>query len=135
MNVLFLCTGNSCRSQMAEAFGRRYEIHGHRVFSAGTSPHGINPRTTQSMAECGFDISDQESNDITDIPVEELDLVVSMCGHAEENIPDELAGIKREHWPLSDPAAAEGDESEVMITFAEIRDDIRKRVDTLLGTD
>ncbi len=133
MNVLFLCTGNSCRSQMAEAFGHELEAEGHRVFSAGTNPQGINPRTVTSMAECGLDISKQESNHVNDVPLQELDLVVSMCSHAEENLPASLEGIKRVHWPLPDPADAEGNEEAVLASFAKIRNDIRDRVQQLLG--
>ncbi|MFT7616501.1 MAG: arsenate reductase [Planctomycetota bacterium] len=134
MKVLFLCTGNSCRSQMAEGFGRALMAKGHRVFSAGTDPQGINPRTIVSMAECGIDIAEQESNNVNEIPISELDLVVSMCGHAQENYPDELADVEHIHWPLPDPADASGDEEEIMRSFAEIRNDIRNRVEELLNS-
>ncbi len=133
MNVLFLCTGNSCRSQMAEAFGKKYLDQGHHVFSAGTAPQGINPRTIVSMDDCGVDIRDQASNKVSDVPLAELDLVVSMCSHAEENLPLELSNIKRVHWPLPDPAEAGGDEEEILESFARIRDEIKERVDLLLG--
>ena len=134
MNVLFLCTGNSCRSQMAEGFARTFREHGHVAYSAGTSPQGVNPRTIVSMAECGIDIECQESTHVHDIPIAELDLVVSMCGHAQDHYPEELAGVKHVHWPLPDPADAEGDEDEIMRSFAEIRNDIRERVEELLNS-
>ena len=131
MKVLFLCTGNSCRSQIAEAFGKELEKDGHRVFSAGTNPQGINPLTFKTMSEVGFDLLGQHSKNTDEVPVEELDLVVSMCGHAEDNIPQELMAIPRVHWPLEDPADAVGVDAEKLKSFARIRDDIKSRVESL----
>ena len=133
MNILFLCTGNSCRSQIAEAFGRQHEHRGHRIFSAGTDPQGVHPRTLTTLTECNVDASSQESKDISAIPVGELDLVISLCSSAIEHFPPELAGIAHEHWPLEDPAAVSGDEDNLRCEFARIRDDIHARVDRLLG--
>ena len=133
MNVLFLCTGNSCRSQIAEAFGRRYVATGHRVWSAGISPQGINPRTMETMEEVGVSLDDQHSKDLDEVPVAELDLVVTLCGHAEENLPTQLEAIRREHWDLEDPADAKGDHESVKGVFRATRIDIEDRISQLFS--
>ena len=133
MNVLFLCTGNSCRSQIAEAFGRRYQRSGHRVWSAGINPQGINPRTTETMQEIGVSLEEQFSKDLEDVPVADLDLVVTLCGHADENLPEELASIRRVHWDLEDPADAAGTDEAVQGVFREARQDIEGRVERLFS--
>lgn len=133
MNVLFLCTGNSCRSQIAEAYGRRFQKAGHRVWSAGTSPHGINPRTVEVLEEAGLSLESHHSKDVEEVPVDSLDLVITLCGHADENIPQSLESIPREHWDLEDPAAATGDDGAVLEVFRESRADIERRVSALFA--
>jgi len=134
MNILFLCTGNSCRSQMAEGWARNL-LQGpsdYQVQSAGIEAHGKNPRAIAVMADAGVDISAQESTRLTDAMLEQADLVVTVCGHADENCPLLPPGTKKVHWPLSDPAKATGTEEEIMQIFRTSRDEIRGRVMGLL---
>ncbi len=131
-HLLFLCTGNSCRSQMCEGFARRMAPEGLEVRSAGIEAHGKNPRAIAVMAEAGMDISGQESTTLTDEMLEWADLVVTVCGHADEHCPVLPPGTRKIHWPLEDPAKAEGSEEEVMAVFRASRDDIRGRVTALL---
>jgi len=135
-NLLFLCTGNSCRSQMAEGWAREYiRKHGLgnlQVLSAGIEAHGKNPRAIAVMQEVGVDISKQESTRLTDEMLEHVDLVVTVCGHADENCPALPAATRKIHWALEDPAKAEGTEHQIMQIFRESRDDIHCRVDELL---
>jgi len=134
---MFLCTGNSCRSQMAEGWartlGERNGEHWLEVQSAGIEAHGKNPRAITVMQEAGVDISGQESTRVTDDMLEQTDLVVTVCGHADEHCPVLPAGTRKIHWPLEDPAKAQGSEEEVMEFFRNSRDDIRRRVETLLS--
>jgi arsenate reductase len=135
-HLLFLCTGNSCRSQMAEGWARELaRQHGDgwlSVESAGIEAHGKNPRAIAVMQDAGVDISLQESTRLTDEMLARTDLVVSVCGHADENCPVLPAGTRKIHWPLDDPAKAEGTEEEIMKVFKASRDDIRRRVADLL---
>jgi arsenate reductase len=136
-NLMFLCTGNSCRSQMAEGWarvlGKQYGDDWLLVESAGIEAHGKNPRAITVMQEAGVDISGQESTRLTEDMLKHADLVVSVCGHADEHCPVLPAGTRKIHWPLDDPAKAQGTEDEIMQTFRHCRDDIRARVDALLA--
>jgi len=132
MNLLFLCTGNACRSQMAEGWGRRLGGDWLRVQSAGIEAHGKNPRAIAVMAEAGVDISGQESTRVTDEMLAAADVLVTVCGHADEHCPALPAGMRRIHWPLEDPARATGTEAEIMAVFRASRDDIRRRVAALI---
>lgn len=132
MNLLFLCTGNSCRSQMAEGWARTLGGDWLNVQSAGIEAHGKNPRAIAVMREAGVDISEQESTKLTDSMLQEADYLVTVCGHADEHCPVPPPGVRKEHWPLSDPAKASGTEEEIMATFRGARDDIRRRVVELL---
>jgi arsenate reductase len=134
MNILFLCTGNSCRSQIAEGWARQLGGSGITVQSAGIEAHGKNPRAIAVMQEAGVDISQQESTRLTDDMLAAADVLVTVCGHADENCPAVPAGIKKIHWPLEDPAKASGSEELVMQVFRASRDDIRRRVQELLDT-
>jgi len=134
MNILFLCTGNSCRSQIAEGWARQLGGSGITVQSAGIEAHGKNPRAIAVMQEAGVDISQQESTRLTDDMLAAADVLVTVCGHADENCPVVPAGIKKIHWPLEDPAKASGSEELVMQVFRASRDDIRRRVQELLDT-
>ena len=133
MKVLFLCTGNSCRSQIAEGWARRLGGDAVDALSAGIEAHGKNPRAIAVMAEAGVDISGQESTRLTDAMLAEADYLVTVCGHADEHCPTLPPGMRREHWPLSDPAKATGSEEEIMAVFRASRDDIRARVEDLLA--
>ncbi len=128
MNLLFLCTGNACRSQMAEGWGRQLGGDWLQVQSAGIEAHGKNPRAIAIMAEAGVDISGQESTRVTDEMLAAADVLVTVCGHADEHCPVLPAGIRKIHWPLEDPARATGTEEEIMTVFRASRDDIRRRV-------
>lgn len=132
MNLLFLCTGNSCRSQIAEGWARRLGGDWLEVQSAGIESHGKNPRATEVMQEAGLDISYQESTRLTDDILASADYLVTVCGHADEHCPVLPPGMHKEHWPLSDPAKATGSEEEIMTVFRESRDHIRQRVADLI---
>ena len=132
MNLLFLCTGNSCRSQIAEGWAKQVAPDGWTIMSAGIEAHGKNPRAIAIMADAGVDISGQESTRVTDAMLEQADLVVTVCGHADEHCPALPAGTRKLHWPLQDPAKAEGTEEEIMQVFRASRDDIQSRVNTLI---
>ena len=137
LRLMFLCTGNSCRSQMAEGWARQLaKGRGEdwlAVQSAGIEAHGKNPRAIAVMQEAGVDISGQESTRVTDDMLEQTDLVVTVCGHADEHCPVLPGSTRKIHWPLDDPARAQGSEETIMQTFRNSRDDIRSRVETLLN--
>lgn len=132
MNILFLCTGNSCRSQMAEGWSR--ELGGADVSaqSAGIEAHGKNPRAIAVMEEAGVDISGQESTIISNGMLQRADMVVTVCGHADEQCPALPPAVKKVHWPLTDPAKASGTEQEIMAEFRATRDEVKQRVLKLL---
>ena len=132
INILYLCTGNSCRSQMAE--GWTHELGGERfgVQSAGIEAHGKNPRAIAVMQEKGVDISGQESTIISDEMLNASNVVVTVCGHADEQCPVIPPGVKKIHWPLSDPAKASGSEEEIMAAFRVTREEVKRRVQSLL---
>ena len=133
MHILFLCTGNSCRSQMAEGWARHFAGKDVQIQSAGIEAHGKNPRAIAVMAESGIDISQQDSTKLTDSMLAWADIVVTVCGHADEHCPALPAGVHKIHWPLNDPAKATGSEEEIMAVFRASRDDIRGRVQQLLA--
>ena len=128
IRILFLCTGNSCRSQMAEGFARVLGGGNVDARSAGIEAHGKNPRAIAAMAEVGIDISGQESTIVTDVTLNWTDLVVTVCGHADENCPVLPDGARKLHWPLDDPASTTGSDEEIEAAFREVRDEIRDRV-------
>jgi len=131
-NILFLCTGNSCRSQMAEGWAKWYGRPLFEIQSAGIETHGKNPRAIAVMKEAGVDIANQESTKVSDDMLTQVDLVVTVCGHADEHCPVLPPGTKKEHWPLEDPAKVQGTEAEIMDQFRASRDDIEARVKDLL---
>lgn len=130
--LLFLCTGNSCRSQMAEGYARAMAGDSLTVLSAGIQAHGQNPRAIQVMSEDGVDISAQESTRLTDALLDQAGVLVTVCGDADEHCPVVPAGVQKHHWPLPDPARAKGSEDEIMAAFRAVRDDIRQRVANLI---
>ena len=133
IRILFLCTGNSCRSQMAEGWARALGGERVEVASAGIETHGLNPRAVVVMAEAGVDIAHHRSTRVTQEMVAAADLVVTVCGHADEHCPALPPGVAKRHWPLPDPAKATGDEATVRATFRTSRDAIRARVTALLA--
>ena len=133
INILYLCTGNSCRSQIAEGWTRQLGEGRFEVQSAGIEAHGKNPRAISIMQEAGIDISGQESTIVTDEMLGLADVVVTVCGHADEQCPVLPPGVKKVHWPLTDPAKATGSEAEIMDQFRATRTDIENRVRDLLS--
>ncbi|MBN2983699.1 MULTISPECIES: arsenate reductase (thioredoxin) [Cohnella] len=131
--VYFLCTGNSCRSQMADGFlkalgGGRYEVR-----SAGLEAHGLNPRAVRAMKEAGIDISGHTSDVIDPDLLNRAAYVITLCGHADEHCPA-IANPNaiKWHWGFDDPAKATGTEDEIMAQFRGVRDAIRARIDSFL---
>jgi len=132
--VLFLCTGNSCRSQMAEGWMRQLGGDRYEVFSAGTRPQGVNPSAVRVMAEAGVDLSAHRAKSVDAFLGRDLDLLITVCGGAKESCPVFLGNVReRRHWPFDDPAGARGSEEEVLNVFRRVRDQIRARVHLLLG--
>jgi arsenate reductase (thioredoxin) len=126
--VLFLCTGNSCRSQMADGIVNHDFAGRIEASSAGTEPHGLNPRAVQVMAEIGIDISGNSSDHIGKYDGESFDYVITLCGDANEKCPLFFGGVKRLHMGFPDPPKAVGSEEEVMAVYRQVRDDIRKQM-------
>ena len=127
--VLFLCTGNSCRSQMAEGLVKHYLRKKWKAYSAGTEPSGyVHPMAIQVMAELGIDIASQKSKSTEEFRGKRLDLVITVCDDAAENCPVWLGDGKVAHISFPDPAKATGSEEEKLEVFRSVRDDIRRRV-------
>jgi len=125
MKVLFLCTGNSCRSQMAEGWLRVLGGDQFEVSSAGIEAHGKNPRAITVMHEVGVDISSQSSEVLNSEQLADLNLLVTVCGHADELCPTVPVPCRKEHWPFDDPAQVRGTDEEIMEAFRAARDQIR----------
>lgn len=130
-DVLFLCVANSARSQMAEGLARALLPGEIGVHSAGSAPTRLNPLAVRAMAEIGIDIRGQRSKSVGDVPCQRIGTVITLC--AEEVCPAFSGEVRRLHWPLPDPAAAEGDEAERLAAFRAVRDTIRVRVSRLIG--
>jgi arsenate reductase (thioredoxin) len=128
--VLFLCTGNSARSQMAEAFLRKYGGDEFEAHSAGLEPKGMNPLTIQVMQEVGIEVSGQKSKGVGEYLGKVLfQYLITVCDDADKNCPSTWPGIsKREHWSFDDPAAFEGTDEVKLAKFREIRDQIETRI-------
>ena len=134
IKVLFVCTGNSARSQMAEGFARYFGGEQIKAHSAGVEPSRLNPVAVAVMQEKGIDISGHRSKAFDWDLARQMDVVITLCGHANESCPVLPPEVKRLHWPLEDPAAAKGTDAELMATFRHIRDQIESRVRDLLPT-
>jgi arsenate reductase len=126
--VLFLCTGNSCRSQMAEGFLRHFGGDKYEAYSAGVDPAQVNPLSVKVMQESGIDISDQISQSAIEFTGEEFDYVVTVCDNAKQTCPVFPGGYEKIHWDLKDPAEAEGTNEEILQFFRTIRDQIKTNV-------
>ena len=128
--VLFLCTGNSSRSHMAEAFLRRYGAERFEAYSAGLKPQGVNPLTVQVMREKGFDLSLHESKGIDKYLGKVLfQYLIIVCAGADKNCPTTWPGVTRRlFWPFEDPAAFEGPEDQKLAKFREVRDQVERKV-------
>jgi arsenate reductase len=133
--VLILCTGNSCRSQMAEGWWKHLGGERWDVFSAGVHPIGVNPLTISTMAEAGVDISGQTSDAMSDYANQPFDLVVTVCANAENRCPAFPNAARREHWPFDDPYYAAGGEEQVMGEFRRVRDEIGSAIRHYLQRD
>lgn len=132
--ILFLCTGNSCRSQMAEGWARHLRADAVEPYSAGIETHGLNPNAVQVMAEAGVDISGQKSQNVNEFADVEFDHVVTVCGHAHENCPVFIGDAKVTHVGFDDPPRLAADaktEEEALSHYRRVRDEIRAFVETL----
>lgn len=130
MRILFLCTGNSARSQMAEAFLRRYGSDHFEAYSAGLEPKGIHPLTKQVMDEIGYDLSGHRSKGVQEfLGTVFIHQLITVCDNAEKNCPTAWLGvIRKAHWSFEDPAAFEGSPEEKLVKFREVRDQIQNQV-------
>lgn len=126
--IYFLCTGNSCRSQMAEGWAKKYLGDRWNVYSAGIEAHGLNPNAVQAMNEIGIDISGQTSDIIDPALLNSADFVVTLCGDAADKCPITPPHVRREHWGFDDPAKAQGTEEEKWSVFQRVRDEVGARI-------
>jgi arsenate reductase (thioredoxin) len=134
LKVLFLCTGNSCRSQMAEGWTRRLKGDGIEPYSAGIEPHGLDPRAVQVMAEAGVDISGQRSKHVDELKSVPFDYVVTVCDQAHESCPLFPGRTKVIHMGFDDPPRLAGqaqNEHEALSHYRRVRDEIRRFVESL----
>lgn len=132
-SILILCTGNSCRSQMAEGWFRHYMPEGTVVRSAGIEAHGLNPRAVRVMNEKGIDITSHTSNRIEEYDDESFDLVLTVCDNAKERCPIYPVSTRTIHHSFPDPADATGSEEEIVQVFRDVRDAIETYVEEFAG--
>ncbi|MHB8413128.1 MAG: arsenate reductase ArsC [Candidatus Acidiferrales bacterium] len=131
--VLFLCTGNSARSQMAEGLLRHFAGERFEVASAGIEPKGLNPLAVAAMREIGIDISNQRSKDVREFLGAPVQYVVTVCSNAREKCPVFPATVKFIHWDLDDPAAVQGTDEEKLAAFRQARDKIAAHIEKEFG--
>ncbi|MCG8450156.1 MAG: arsenate reductase ArsC [Pirellulales bacterium] len=132
--VLFLCTGNSCRSQMAEGWAKAFHQDRFAIYSAGIEAHGLNRLAVQVMQEAGVDISGQRSQRLEELSGMEFDLVITVCGHADKNCPTLPTTCQKLHLPFDDPPAlarTSATEEEALQHYRRVRDEIRDFVERL----
>ncbi|MCE5669120.1 arsenate reductase (thioredoxin) [Staphylococcus pseudintermedius] len=120
--IYFICTGNACRSQMAEGWGKHILGDDWDVYSAGIETHGVNPQAIRAMEEVGIDISSHTSDLIDPQIIQQSDLVVTLCSDADQNCPTIPSHVKKEHWGFDDPAGKDWSE------FQRVRDEIGERI-------
>ena len=132
--IYFLCTGNSCRSQMAEGFGRKYLSDKFEVKSAGIEAHGLNPNAVKAMNEVDVDITDQTSDIIDPDILNNAEYAITLCGDANDKCPMTPPHVTRFHWGFDDPAKAEGTEEEKWAFFQRVRDEIEARIQKFAET-
>lgn len=130
IRVLFVCTGNSARSQMAEAILRQIGRGAFETFSAGTDPRGVNPLTVRALANVGIDASAARSKSVTEFLGQSFDYVITVCDRARESCPVFPGGAESLHWGFDDPAAATGSESERLAVFERVLGEISARLRT-----
>lgn len=133
-HILFLCTGNSCRSQIAEGWATHLGKDVASIQSAGIKAHGINPYTFRIMEESGIDITKQSSKIVTSDMIEWANIVVTVCGGAHESCPFLPSDVRKIHWPIPDPAIASGSDEEIMNQFSTVNNEIHRYVKELLLT-
>ncbi|WP_077604990.1 arsenate reductase (thioredoxin) [Oceanobacillus sojae] len=126
--IYFLCTGNSCRSQMAEGWAKKHLGDTWEVKSAGIEAHGLNQNAVKAMQEVNIDISNQTSDIIDPDILNNADFVVTLCGDAADKCPMTPSQVKRDHWGFDDPAKAQGNEEERWAVFQRVRDQIGERI-------
>ncbi len=131
--ILVLCTGNSCRSQMAEGLFRHYGGKSVEVFSAGLEPKGVNTRAVAAMKEIGIDISQQTSDHISQYINNSFDFVITVCDSAAERCPVFPGQGTKLHWPFEDPADASGSDEEIMSVFRQVRDKMDRKIKSWLA--
>ena len=129
---MFVCTGNSARSQMAEGWARYLSQGKWEVHSAGVQPKGVNPHAIAAMQEIGIDISQQKSKNLDYELMGQMDVIVTLCDSAKESCPVTLPKVKTFHWSLSDPAGFTGTDEQKKQFFRTVRDEIRERIKKLL---
>lgn len=132
LKVMFLCTGNSCRSQMAEGFAKELGKGRLEAYSAGIMAAGVNPRTVAVMKEAGIDISGQKSKEIDERFLRTMDIAVTLCDNAAEACPWTPPHIKLVHWPIKDPVGTKGSENQIMQEFRRARDEIKEKIELFL---
>ncbi|MEY4595215.1 MAG: hypothetical protein RIQ47_1625 [Bacteroidota bacterium] len=123
--ILVLCTGNSCRSQLAEGYLRYFAKGNAEIYSAGVETHGVNPRAVATMKEDGIDISGHTSNHIDEYAGIDFDYVITVCDNAKERCPYFPSRALKFHKNFTDPAKARGSEEEIMAVFREVREEIK----------
>lgn len=124
-NILVLCTGNSCRSQLAEGYLHYFAGNKANIYSAGIETHGVNPKAIQVMAEDGIDISKHTSNNVNEYLHIPFDMVITVCDNANEACPYFPGNVQRFHYNFPDPAKATGTPEEIMNEFRRVRDMIK----------
>ena len=133
--IYFLCTGNACRSQIAEGWAKKFLGDEWDVKSAGIEAHGLNRTAVKVMSEIGIDISDQNSEMIDTEILDHATMAVTLCGDAADKCPMTPPHVKREHWGFDDPAKAEGTDEEKWKVFQRVRDEIGDRIKKFTETD
>jgi arsenate reductase len=128
LKVMFLCTGNSCRSQMAEGLVRELGKGIIESYSAGVISSFLHPRAIAVMKEIGIDISGQKSEEMDEGLLKKMDIIITLCSNAKESCPWTPPEIKRFHWPIQDPVSASGTEEEIMNEFRKTRDEIKEKI-------
>lgn len=132
-HILFLCTANAIRSQMAEGYARKVLPKEVTVYSAGTMPGGVHPMAIEVMKEIGIDISHHRSKSVLDIPADKIELVITLCGNADQACPEFPKKTRRLHWPIPDPYQATGPNVGILEAFRGARDQIIHEIDTWIN--
>lgn len=133
--ILVLCTGNSCRSQMAEGYLQHFAGDRAKVYSAGIETHGVNPTAVKVMLEDGIDISHHTSNNVSEYLTIDFDYIITVCDHAREHCPYIPSKAKRFHHSFPDPAKAPGTEEERLPVFRQVRESIKDYSRTFIANN